>query len=213
MNAQNQKTKLDPFYLVLIFAALAGTFFAVFIFKTARPQAVKLIRWSPVASYNDVFDSIHKRQYPLLKNTYNDILVWNADKLSLSAEDIISSIYKVTQVSAKPADISPEVLKMLSHLQNEKSKTPQNLPLRLVIQSPTLVAQRKKLKDPKETTLKVNVDVYYFMSFDDINPEEFYDPKALKKALAKASTSPHLFTAYQKDSSSIQIDVISLKTN
>ncbi len=248
MKALIKKTKFDFFHLILIFAALVGTLFAVFIFKTARPQAIKLIRWSPVDHYEEIIDSINKRQYPLLKNTYNEIVIHGASKIDVDAKTFIDSLQRVTQISATalegatlsassqshstPTDRTDDTLHIkLNHspiTQATATKSSATLAAENIAKSSTTHANDKATKTPtapvteqaaeslarkaneSSVTLNLFIEVYYFMDLADIHPEEFYDPKALTKAIKKTN-APHLFTAYQKSADSIYIDVISIK--
>lgn len=241
------KTKFDSFHLILIFAALVGTVFAVFIFKTARPQAIKLIRWSPVNHYEEIIDSINKRQYPLLKNTYNEIVIHGASKIGVDATSFIDSLQRVTQISASAREgaLSPSspdasardqdrlddtlhiVLNHSPITQATADKTTKSF-VENTTQRPKTHAAGKTAKgsttqvtgktaegtvtQKTKSSEKLNlfIEVYYFTDLADIRPEEFYDPKALTKAIKKAK-APHLFTAYQKSIDSIYIDVISIK--
>ncbi len=207
MKALITKTKFDFFHLILIFAALVGTLFAVFIFKTARPQAIKLIRWSPVDHYEEIIDSINKRQYPLLQNTYKEIIIHGASKIDIDTKGFIDSLQRVTQISAAapegtPSSSSPDANTL------DQSRSDDILYITLNHPAITQVTADKTTKN--SATLNLFIEVYYFMDLADIHPEEFYDPKVLTKAIKKAK-APHLFTAYQKSADSIYIDVISIK--
>lgn len=198
------KIKFDPFYLVLILACIAGTSFAVFIFKTARPQAIKLIRWSPAESYADVFESFSKRQHPLFKDT-DKMIFWGLEKIDSHAEEVIQAINKVTQMQTEqteynPAEFAAEDTAKLSEIAH---------PTQLQFKNPNVPAGSKRRQSPLK--LHVIVEVYNFVNMSDINVDEFYDPKSLKKAFRKYPESPTFFTMYQKSSDKFYIDIIQFK--
>lgn len=187
MKQDNQASKIDGFHIVVFLSIIMGFVSMVFILLTARPQELKLIKWSSVSSYNEIIESLSKRQYPVLKSTQK-VTFWGLENIELTSESAARSIKQITSIDATPVVAD-------STLQPDHTETASKLPAQII------------LEPSEEKTLDVFIEVIKFVNKNDIHPSEFYDPKFLTKELQKAD-GPLFFTAYQKSSGQIHIDVI-----
>lgn len=183
--------KFDGFHIVLILSIAMGILSIVFILLTARPQELKLIKWSVVDSYDEVIQALGKRQYPVLSST-KVLNIWGLENIKLSSLEVAQTIQKFTNIEAVPTTMEVGALPANTAATSSKS------------------ASHILLNPNEDSNLDIFIEVYKFMNEEDVNPDEFYDPLFLKKEMKKYD-GPLFFTAYQKNSGQILVDIIRIR--
>lgn len=184
MENQNRKFKFDGFHYVMAGAFVFGLLSIVFIFKTAIPKEIKLIKWSDTDQPGVILESLSRIQYPIFKELYS-LQINGLKHLGLSPQQTAITIGKVLDLN-----VTPKASKSLKPSEEE-----------LFILNPG-----------SKKNIKIKINYALLKDIDSIAFDQVYDPKSLEKLLKKLEGSI-LFTAYKINESQIFIDVIQLQSS